>query len=131
MWTKKERSSARWERDLDVKKRKYHEDTEKKRQAVEMRYHDKKESIKQYKNKNIWKIRHQTVDIRKQSIREILKCSWYITLRKSVHIRSYSGLYFPAFGPNKERYGVSLRIQSECRKIRTRITPNTDTFHAV
>ena len=49
MWTKKERSSARWERDLDVKKRKYHEDTEKKRQAVEMRYHDKKESIKQYK----------------------------------------------------------------------------------
>ena len=27
--------------------------------------------------------------------------------------------------------GVSLRIQSECGKIRTRITPNTDTFHAV
>ena len=26
---------------------------------------------------------------------------------------------------------VSLRIQSECRKIRTRKTPNTDTFHAV
>ena len=30
-----------------------------------------------------------------------------------------------------KRYGVSLRIQSECGKIRTRITPNTDTFHAV
>ena len=28
-------------------------------------------------------------------------------------------------------YGVSLRIQSECGKIRTRITPNTDTFHGV
>ena len=29
-------------------------------------------------------------------------------------------------------FGVILvRIQSECRKIRTRITPNTDTFHAV
>ena len=28
-------------------------------------------------------------------------------------------------------YGVSLLIQSECGKIRTRITPNTDTFHAV
>ena len=26
---------------------------------------------------------------------------------------------------------VSLRIQSECGKIRTRKTPNTDTFHAV
>ena len=30
-----------------------------------------------------------------------------------------------------ERYGVSLRIQSECGKIRTRITSNTDAFYAV
>ena len=30
-----------------------------------------------------------------------------------------------------DRYRVSLRIQSECGKIRIRITPNTDTFHAV
>ena len=29
------------------------------------------------------------------------------------------------------RYGVSLRIQSECGKIRTSITPNMDTLHAV
>ena len=50
---------------------------------------------------------------------------------KSVSIRSYSGLYFPAFGPKTERYSVSLRIQSECKKIRTRITTDTDTFHAV
>ena len=50
---------------------------------------------------------------------------------KSVRIRSYSGPYFPAFGVNTERYGVSLRIQSECGKIWTRKTPNTDTFHAV
>ena len=50
---------------------------------------------------------------------------------KSVCIRSYSGPYFPAFGVNTERYGVSLRIQSECGKIWTRKTPNTDTFHAV
>ena len=28
-------------------------------------------------------------------------------------------------------YSVSLRIQSECGKMRTRITPNTDTFYAV
>ena len=46
-------------------------------------------------------------------------------------IRSYSGPYFPAFGLNTERYSVSLHIQSECGKIRTRITPNTDTFYAV
>ena len=50
---------------------------------------------------------------------------------KSVHIRSFSGPYFPAFGLNTERYGVSLPIQSECGKIRTRKTPNTDTFQAV
>ena len=30
-----------------------------------------------------------------------------------------------------ELYGVPLRIQSECGKIRTRITLNTDTFYAV
>ena len=48
---------------------------------------------------------------------------------KSVRIRSYSGPHFLAFGLNTERYSLSLRIQSECRKIRIRITPNTDTFH--
>ena len=31
-----------------------------------------------------------------------------------------SGLYFPAFGLNTEKYRVSLLIQSECGKIRTR-----------
>ena len=50
---------------------------------------------------------------------------------KSVRIRSYYGPYFPAFGLNTKRYSVSLRIQSEYGKIRTRITPNTLTFHAV
>ena len=50
---------------------------------------------------------------------------------KSIRIWSYSRPYLPAFGLDTARYGVSLRIQSECRKIRTRITPNTDTFHAV
>ena len=49
---------------------------------------------------------------------------------KSVRIRSYSGPHFPAFGLNSERYGVSLRIQSECGKMLTRITANTDTFNA-
>ena len=50
---------------------------------------------------------------------------------KSVHIRSYSGPNFPAFGLNTKRYYVSLRIQSKCWKMRTRITPKTDTFYAV
>ena len=49
---------------------------------------------------------------------------------KSVRIRSYSGRYFPAFGLNTERYGVSLCIQSECGKMRTRIAPNMDTSYA-
>ena len=50
---------------------------------------------------------------------------------KSVRIRSFSGPYFPAFGLNTEIYGVNLPIQSECGKIRTRKTPNTDTFYVV
>ena len=68
--------------------------------------------------------------------RKCLLSSWLIQSNlqhcvKSVRIRSYSGPHFPAFGLNTERYGVSLRIQSECGKMRTRITPNTDTFYAV
>ena len=51
---------------------------------------------------------------------------------KSVRIRSYSGPHFPAFALKTERYEISLPIQSECGsecgKMRTRITPNTDTF---
>ena len=50
---------------------------------------------------------------------------------KSVRIGSYSGPYFATCGLNTEGYRVSLRIQSECGKIRTRITPNMDTFYAV
>ena len=50
---------------------------------------------------------------------------------KRVRIQSYSGPHFPAFGLNAERCGVSLCIQSECRKMRTRITQNTDPFHVV
>ena len=50
---------------------------------------------------------------------------------KSVHIRSFSGPYFPVFGLKTERHFVSLHIQSECGKMRTRKTANTDTFHAV
>ena len=48
---------------------------------------------------------------------------------KSDQIRPYSGLHFPAFGLNTEKYSVSLCIQTEYGKIRTRITPNTDNFY--
>ena len=50
---------------------------------------------------------------------------------KSARIQSFSGPYFPAFGLNTERYGVSLCIESECGKIRTMKTQNMDTFHVV
>ena len=43
---------------------------------------------------------------------------------KSVLILSFSGLYFPAFGLNMERYGIAGKYGPEK-------TPNTDTSHAV
>ena len=50
---------------------------------------------------------------------------------KSVRIRSFLVPYFPVFGLNTEKYGLSPRIQFECGKMRAQKTPNTDTFHAV
>ena len=47
---------------------------------------------------------------------------------KSIRVWSFSGLRFPAFGLNREIWEVNLRIQSKCRKIRTKRTPNTETF---
>ena len=46
-------------------------------------------------------------------------------------IRSFSGPYFPAFGLNTDIYKINLHIGSECGKMRTRKTPNTDFFYAV
>ena len=60
-----------------------------------------------------------------------LASQYSFTLRESVRVWSFSRPYFPAFGLNTEKYGVSLRIQFECGKIRTRKTKNTDTFHPV
>ena len=61
----------------------------------------------------------------------LAQCFYKDHCLKSVCIRSFSGPYFPAFGLNTGRYCVSLRIQSECGKIWTRETPNTDTFYAM
>ena len=58
----------------------------------------------------------------------ILKCSHFV---KSVCIRSFPGPYFPTLGLNTERYGVSLHINSERGKIRTRKTKNMDIAYAL
>ena len=47
---------------------------------------------------------------------------------KEVQVWSFSAPYFPAFGLNKEIYGVNLRIQSKYGKIRTEKTPYLDIF---
>ena len=60
-----------------------------------------------------------------------LTCCNLLHCEKIANIRSFPGPYFPAFELNKETYSVSLRIQSLGGKIRTRKTPNMDTFHVV
>ena len=55
---------------------------------------------------------------------------------KSVRIRSYSGLHFSRIFQNTERNGGSIspyavRMRENAGNMRTKITPNTDTFYAV
>ena len=50
-----------------------------------------------------------------QSLKALVTIS-RLTLREKYPYSVCSGTYFPAFGLNTERYRVSLRIQSECRK---------------
>ena len=69
-------------------------------------------------------------------IHDVINCETnkykiHIHCVQSIRIRSYSGPHFPAFELNTDSYSVSLCIQSEFGKMRTRITPNTETFHAV
>ena len=56
----------------------------------------------------------------------------YTSLRKKC---PYSEFFWSVFSSIRteywERYGLSLRIQSEYGKIMTKKTPNMDTFHAV
>ena len=66
-----------------------------------------------------------------KSVMHFIKLSNILDFIKRVRIWSYSGPHFPAFGLNTERYGVSLRVQSKCGKIRTRVTANVDTFYVV
>ena len=46
MFIKKEPQSAKWQKDLNLQIGKYHENPEKKKQAMKRRYDDKKESVK-------------------------------------------------------------------------------------
>ena len=53
------------------------------------------------------------------------------TAWKVSRIRSFFWSVFSCIRTKYREIVVSLRIQSECGKRRTRKTPNTDTFHAV
>ena len=55
----------------------------------------------------------------------------YERTKLRVCIRSYSGLHFPTFELNTDRYSVFLHIQSKCGKMRTRKTLITDSFYAM
>ena len=69
---------ARRHRDLKAKKRKYHDEPEKKRQAVKKDIRIKKNSSNSIKKKNMWKIEYEILHIRKLGIRKILRCSWHM-----------------------------------------------------
>ena len=62
--------------------------------------------------------KHKTLKLIK-SKNQNSKNNGYIHCVKSVRIRSYSGPHFSAFRLNMEKFGVSLRIQSECGKCRS------------
>ena len=49
-------------------------------------------------------------------------------LEKCPHLELF---WHPIFPYSYSVYSVSIRIRSECGKMQTRITPNTDTFYAV
>ena len=48
-----------------------------------------------------------------------------------VNTKDTDSIFEKGFANYPFNYSVSLRIQSECGKILSRITPNTDTFYAV
>ena len=50
---------------------------------------------------------------------------------KCLNSEFLSGPYFPAFGLNTQVYQVNIRIQSKCRKIWTRKSPDSDIFRTV
>ena len=72
MTSKSIKCSLKRERDLNLQNK--YENPEKKRQTVKRRYDYKEEFTKLYKKKTMWKIEHQVLHKKTQSIRKILKC---------------------------------------------------------
>ena len=72
--------------------------------------------------------------VKKEKLRKVYLYPYFLDIRLhclKIVCRSYSGPHFPAFRVNTGKYRVSFRIQSECGKMQTRITPNNYTFYAV
>ena len=68
------------------------------------------------------------------SLSKLLYQRFLIAITYTAWKVSVFGVFLVRIFPHSDwirRYGVSFRIQSEWGKIRTRKTPNTDTFHAV
>ena len=80
-----------------------------------------------FQNLFVYQPKFNTLQLRED---KISKCvvSWK---SNGIHCVKSVDPYLPAFGLNTESYSVSLHIQFECGKTRTRINPNTDTFYAV
>ena len=73
-----------------------------------------------------------TVNSASSSIVSImLNTSKGLTSREKCPYSEFSGPFFPSFGLNTEKYRVSFYLQFDCGKIKSRETPNTDTFHTV
>ena len=92
-----------------------------------------KESAVSFSFNRAYSIMINKDDLTKKNARmkQALEEDGYQHCVKSVRIWSYSSPYFHVFGLNLEIYKVSIRIQTKCVKIRSRITPTTDTFYTV
>ena len=89
-----------------------------------------KESVVSFSFNRAYSIMINKDDLTKKNARmkQVLKEDGYQHCVKNVRIWSYSSPYFHVFGLNSEICEVSLRIQTKCVKIRSRITPTTDTL---
>ena len=82
-------------------------------------------------------LKNKSSDLSDQIVMVLLMCTILMELNcwqdyehcvKSAGIWSFSGPHFSAFGLITEIYRVNLSIQSECGKMRTRKTSNTNTY---
>ena len=62
---------------------------------------------------------------------QFTSCVQDVALRKKCLCLKFFWSALSRIRTEYERCRVSLRIQSDCGKMRTRITPNTNTFHSV